>query len=108
MLVLVAGATGNIGQHLLDSLTKGGYQVRALARNSPKFPVRMLEKLKSFVCSGSYYDIDALDHECAGVDTVIPAYAGIPELQLEAQLLFVRAAERAYVARFIAASWNND
>lgn len=108
MLVLVAGATGNIGQHLIDSLTKRGHQVRALARNSSKIPSERLEKLEAFVCSESYYDINALDHACAGVDAVISAYAGIPELQLEAQLLLLRAAERAHVARFIAASWNYD
>lgn len=108
MLVLVAGATGNIGQHLIDSLTKRGHQVRALARNSSKLPAERLEKLEVFVSSKSYYDIDALDHACANVDAVISAYAGIPELQLEGQLLLLRAAERAGVTRFISASWNYD
>lgn len=72
--------------------------MRALARNSLKLPAERLEKLEAFVYSISYYDIDALDHACAGVDAVIFAYTGIPELQLKAQLLLLRAAERAHIA----------
>ena len=84
MLVLVAGATGNIGQRLIDSLANRGHKVRVLARNPSKLPAKRLEKLGTFVSSKSYYDIDALDYACTGVDAVICAYAGIPELQLEA------------------------
>jgi nucleoside-diphosphate-sugar epimerase len=108
MLVLVAGATGNIGQHLIDSLLVRGHQVRVLARNSSKLPAQKLEKLEAFVTSRNYYDIDALDLACTGVDAVICTYTGIPELQLDAQLLLLRAAERAGVTRFIPASWNYD
>lgn len=38
-------------------------------------------------------------------DAIICAYSGIPELALEGQLLLLRAAERAGVTRFLAASW---
>lgn len=108
MLVLVVGATGNIGQHLIDSLLVRGHQVRALARDPSKIPAEKLKKLESFVSSKSYYDIDALDRACAGVDAIICTYAGIPQLQLDAQLILLRAAERAGVTRFIPATWNYD
>ncbi|EMT69352.1 hypothetical protein FOC4_h10016918, partial [Fusarium odoratissimum] len=36
MLVLVAGATGNLGQKLIDSLYSRGHQVRGPGRNPHK------------------------------------------------------------------------
>jgi uncharacterized protein YbjT (DUF2867 family) len=108
MLVLGVGATGNVGQHLIDSLLVRGHQVRALAHNSSKLPAQKLEKLEAFVTSRNYYDIDVLDSACTGVDAVICTYTGIPELQLDAQLLLLRTAKRAGVTRFITASWNYD
>ncbi|KAH8547649.1 hypothetical protein BGW37DRAFT_514952 [Umbelopsis sp. PMI_123] len=95
MLVLGVGATGNVGQHLIDSLLVRGHQVRALAHNSSKRPAQKLEKLEAFVTSRNYYDIDVLDSACTGVDAVICTYTGIPELQLDAQLLLLRTAKRA-------------
>lgn len=109
MLVLIAGATGNIGLKLVDSLLRRGHSVRALARNPQRIPASTLAQLESVVQSTSYYDIAALDRACAGgVDAVVCAYSGIPELQLEGQLLLLRAAERNGIRRFLAASWNYD
>lgn len=109
MLILIAGATGNIGQHTITSLLSKGHRVRALGRTPTKIqPQSTLQSLESFIQSTSYYDIDALGRACTGVDAVICAYAGVPELQLEGQLLLLRAAERAGIRRFISASWNYD
>ncbi|KAI1385139.1 uncharacterized protein F4822DRAFT_335332 [Hypoxylon trugodes] len=109
MLVLVTGATGNIGRHLIDSLLARGHKVRALARNaSAKLSPEVLSRLESVVQSTGYDDIASLDRGCAGVDAIINAYSGRPELTLEGQLLLLRAAERAGVKRFFAACWNYD
>ncbi|KAH7371420.1 hypothetical protein BKA66DRAFT_186593 [Pyrenochaeta sp. MPI-SDFR-AT-0127] len=108
MLVLIAGATGNVGQKLITSLLKRGHQVRGLGRSPSKLPSGLSNQLESFVDSTAYHDIPALDKACAGVDAVICAYLGIPELLLEGQLLLLRAAERAGVQKFVAASWSHD
>lgn len=108
MLVLVVGASGNIGQLLIDSLTTRGHRVRILARNPSRIDSTRLKLVETIIHSTSYYDIEALDRACAGVDAIINAYNGIPELQLEGQLLLLRAAERACVKRFVSASWNYD
>lgn len=108
MLVLIAGVTGNLGQKIATSLLVRGHKVRGLGRNPAKLPKMIGEHLDSFVYSSAYFDILALDKACKGVDAVICAYQGIPELQLDGQLLLLRAAERAGVRRFIAASWNYD
>ncbi|RGP81399.1 nad p-binding [Fusarium longipes] len=106
MLVLVAGATGNLGQKLIDSLHSRGHKVRGLGRNPSKIDSSRQEKLESFVQSQTYYDIPALDRACEGVDAVICAYTGLPELSLDAQLLLFRAVERAGIKKYVAASWN--
>lgn len=108
MLVLIVGATGNIGQKLIDSFLNRNQAVRILARNPSSIPSATLSKLEGVIQSSSYYDIDALDRACKGVDAVVCAFSGIPELQLEGQLLLLRAAERAGVKRFAPASWNYD
>ncbi|KAG7410494.1 hypothetical protein Forpe1208_v009758 [Fusarium oxysporum f. sp. rapae] len=74
MLVLVTGVTGNLGLHLIDSLSSRGHK---------------------FFKIQNYWDVDALDRACNGVDAVICAYAGTPVMHLDAQLLLLRAAERA-------------
>ncbi|KAH6682302.1 NAD(P)-binding protein [Plectosphaerella plurivora] len=108
MLVLVAGATGHIGQHLIDALHSRGHQVRALARNLSSLSPAHQSKLHSSVQSTSYYDIAALDQACNGADAIIVAYSGSPELVIEGHLLLIRAAERAGIKRFIASSWCYD
>jgi nucleoside-diphosphate-sugar epimerase len=108
MLVLVAGATGNIGQKIIDSLLRRGHQVRALARNPDKLPSTTADRLERFVKSNAYYDVAALEEACAGVDAVICAYNGSPELQVEGQLFLLRAADRAGVRIYVSASWNCD
>lgn len=108
MLVLVTGVTGNLGLHLIESLVSRGHEVRGLGRSPAKLTSEQLSKLESFVEIKNYYDTDALDTACAGVDAVICAYAGTPVMHLDAQLILLRAAERAGVTRFHAASWNCD
>ncbi|UPK95268.1 hypothetical protein LCI18_006203 [Fusarium solani-melongenae] len=93
MLVLVPGVTGNIGLHLIDSLVSRGHQVRGLGRSPAKLTDEQRSKLESFVEIQNYYDVEALDKGCAGVDAIICAYAGTP---------------RAGITRFLAASWNCD
>ncbi|KAI3330807.1 NAD(P)-binding protein [Ustulina deusta] len=108
MLVLVAGATGNIGQKLLDSLLRRGHQVRALARSPEKLSAATMARLEKFVQSSTYYDVPAIEAACAGVDAVICAYGVSPELQVEGQLFLLRAAERGGARIYVSASWNGD
>ncbi|RSM12572.1 hypothetical protein CEP52_002356 [Fusarium oligoseptatum] len=100
--------TGNLGLHLIDSLTSRGRQVRGLGRSPSKLTDEQRSKLESFVEIKNYDDIEALDKGCAGVDAVICACAGTPVMHLDAQLVLLRAAERAGITRFLAASWNCD
>lgn len=108
MLVLVAGVTGNIGKHLINSLVARGHQVRGLGRNASKLEQALHNKLHSFVEIKAYNDIKAIDDACLGVDAIVTPYNGTPEMLLDAQLILLRAAERAGVTKFVAATWNYD
>lgn len=108
MLILVAGVTGNLGKKLIQSLISRGHRVRGLGRSPQKLQDASHAALEHFETCSGYDDIPALDRACAGVDAVICAYAMEPRLQLDGQLLLLRAAERAGTNIYVAASWNGD
>ncbi len=108
MLLLIAGITGNIGAHAAHHALSTGHQVRGLGRSPDKLPPNLRDQLESFITSSSYSDIAALDRAVKGVDAVICAYGGLPELHLDAQLPLFRAVDRAGVKRYLAAGWNYD
>lgn len=95
MLILIAGITGNIGKQAASAGLQRGHRIRGLGRSPAKLDDELSAGLESFVVSDNYYDIAALERAVKGVDAVICAYAGLPELALDGQLLLLRAAERA-------------
>ena len=108
MLILIPGASGNLGLHLVRSALKRGHQVRALGRDLSKIPSDLYPQLESFVTTKSFDDKAGLDAGCKGADAIIVGYNGDPVLVLDAQLALLRAAERANIKRFHAMSWNLD
>ncbi|KAF4834922.1 hypothetical protein CGCTS75_v002680 [Colletotrichum tropicale] len=108
MIVLIAGITGSLGRRLARAARARGLSVRGLGRDPAKLEADLHRELESFVTIQNYYDIPALDAAVTGVDAVVCAYTPNPILDLDANLLLLRAAERAHVKIFIASSWNND
>ncbi|TWB56230.1 SDR family oxidoreductase [Nitrospirillum viridazoti] len=66
MTILVTGATGRVGRHVVDQLVKRGAPVRVLTRDPSKadFPAGV------DVAQGDLLDIDAVRAAFAGVDTL--------------------------------------
>lgn len=108
MLILIAGITGNMGQALLRAALSQGHQVRGLSRSPDKLSPEFHSSLESFITSSTYYDLPAIEKAVTGVDAIICAYANVPGLTLEGQLILLRAAERAGVKRYVATSWTCD
>ncbi|KAL9115780.1 MAG: hypothetical protein Q9227_000148 [Pyrenula ochraceoflavens] len=108
MLIVIAGATGTLGHKLVASALSRNHQVRALGRSPAKMHGSLREQLESFVVCKAYNDLVTLDQACSRADAVICAYTGLPELQVDAQLLLLRSAEKAGIKRFIANCWNYD
>ncbi|KAF4313074.1 NmrA-like family protein [Botryosphaeria dothidea] len=108
MLILIAGITGFVGIPCARAAIARGHKVRGLARNADRLPKDLLQQLESFETLSGIYDVAAYDRAVAGVDAVINTMAGFPEMIMEAQLLLLRAAERAGVKIFHATTWNMD
>jgi NADH dehydrogenase len=104
MRVLVTGATGFIGRHLLARLVAGGDDVVALVRASaspPRVPVR--------VVTGSITDVDAVREATAACDAIVHLAnaSGVTDERLahavnvDGTALLLEAARRAGVGRVV-------
>ena len=106
-LVALTGATGFIGQHLLEALPERGYKVRVLLRRPTTLPPEASgavvgDLLAPRNMSAALRDVDAVIHSAG----IAHAASGTPEddfraLNTEATVALARAAERAGVKRFV-------
>ena len=69
MKVLLTGATGFVGSHVVDVLLERGIDVAYIAR--PTSNHRWLDGKKATLVEGSLHDLDSLKHAVDGVDAVI-------------------------------------
>jgi len=67
--VLVTGATGFVGSHVVDSLLEQGHAVYYIARSTSN--MRWLEGKDVTRVDGSLFDVESLRHAVAGMDVVI-------------------------------------
>ncbi len=110
MNVLVTGATGFVGSHLVEALCRRGDQVTALARSAAK--AAALAPLGVRVVPGDLGDTASLDRAVAGQD-IIYHVAGLVAARDEAEFLranrdgtasLLASASRAGSARFVLVS----
>jgi NADH dehydrogenase len=107
-VILLTGATGNVGSALLHRLVADGQPVRALVRD----PRRLgQDRVRVQIAMGDLSDASSFRHALRGVKTVIHLAAAIrdqerqgatiEEVNALGTLRLVRAAERAGVERFV-------
>jgi uncharacterized protein YbjT (DUF2867 family) len=105
-VILLTGATGNVGSALLRRLTAAGQDVRCLVRD----PNRLGDqRVRVQIALGDLADPGSFRNALRGVDTVVHLAASvrdqkrgsIEELNGVATLRLVRAAERLRVRRFV-------
>src|SRR4051812_28110235 len=105
-VILLTGATGNVGSQVLRRLTAKGERVRVLVRD----PRRLgSERVRVQIALGDLSDPASFRNALRGVQTVVHLAASIrdqPRASLEelngvATLRLVRAAERARTERFV-------
>ena len=96
MTILVTGATGNVGRHVVDQLVQRGAPVRALVRNPAKadFPAGV------DVVQGDLLDVDALRGAFDGVSTLFLLNAVVPDEFTQA-LVALNVARDAGVERVV-------
>lgn len=96
MTILVTGASGNIGGHVVDQLIKRGAKVRALVRDPRKtnFPAGVE------IAQGDLLDVDALRAAFKGVSTLFLLNAVVPDEFTQA-LIALNLAREAGIERVV-------
>jgi uncharacterized protein YbjT (DUF2867 family) len=107
-VILLTGATGNVGSALLHRLVRDGHPVRALVRDPRRLGP---DRVRVQIALGDLSDASSFRNALRGVKTVIHLAAAIrdqerqgatiEEVNALGTLRLVRAAERAGVERFV-------
>jgi uncharacterized protein YbjT (DUF2867 family) len=105
-VLLLTGATGNVGRPLLRRLTAAGVPVRCLVRDPRRLGA---ERVRVQIALGDLSDHLSFRHALRGIDTVVHLASvvrdqpggSIEELAGVATWRLVRAAEKAGVQRFV-------
>ncbi|MCB2408958.1 NmrA family NAD(P)-binding protein [Hymenobacter lucidus] len=108
-LIVIAGATGDLGGRIVTTLQQRGATVRALVR--PETNPAKVEHLTQFgveVQRVAFADHAALTRACAGASCVVSVLAGLREVIVDAQTQLLNAAVAAGVPRFIPSDFASD
>ena len=102
--ILLAGASGDLGQRVARELLARGAEVRALTRpgsTSPQVP-------GVTVVQADYADPARLRAACEGVDCVVSTLNGLRDVIIDAQTRLLEAAVAAGVPRFVPSDYSAD
>jgi len=113
--VLVAGATGMLGgriaTELIDQLdvdVRLMLRASALGNTAKTRAVDALVSDGAVVALGDVTDPDSLDKATAGVDVVVSALQGGPDVIIDGQIALAEAAVRSRVRRFVSSDFAID
>ncbi|MDI1325124.1 MAG: NmrA family NAD(P)-binding protein [Algoriphagus sp.] len=108
-IILVAGATGDLGLRIVKSLVNLNAEIRAVVRpTSDTDKINTLEKLGVKVYKVDKWNLEELKTPCLGVSCVVSALAGLREVVIDAQKILLDAAIAAGVSRFIPSDYSLD
>jgi uncharacterized protein YbjT (DUF2867 family) len=102
--VLVTGATGKQGGHLVSELLARGHSVRALTRKPDSPAAAALAKRGVTIVTGDFEDQKGLERAARGVDTVFAMstpYERGPETEIREGINILRAAASAGVTHLV-------
>lgn len=108
--ILVAGATGDLGQRIVRELLLHDVAIRVLTRPGNGLAEELYGSShpRIDVVRASYTDPAALATAMSGVETVISAVSGTRPVIVDAQRALLGAAVGARVARFIPSDYSSD
>ena len=106
-MILITGATGFVGGHLIRGLSKNGVPLRAIVRDPDK--ARALKDLGVEVMPGDIADISSLEYACSGVERVVHLVGIIQEapgvtfegVHVDGTRNLLSAAKKAGVGHFV-------
>ena len=108
-IIVLAGATGDLGFRITQSLLNRGAVVRALVRpGNTKPEVTSLRDLGAEIVEVDFNSVTALTKACAGAACVVSAVSGLRDVIVNGQKRLLDAAVAAGVSRFIPSDYSID
>lgn len=108
-IILVAGATGNLGGKIVDALLEQKAEIRALVRTeTDREKVGRLREKGVQIFQAEMRDKNEIAEACEGADCVVSALSGLREVIIDAQKTLVEGAIEANVPRFIPSVYSLD
>jgi len=108
-IIVLAGATGNLGGRVARAILKRGGKVRVIVRrNSDPGKIEKLRKGGAEIAAVDFNSVAELTGACQGVACVVSALSGLRDVIVEAQTLLLDAAVKAGVPRFIPSDYSID
>jgi nucleoside-diphosphate-sugar epimerase len=108
-MIVLAGATGNLGMRVARALISYGANVKALVRKqSSAAKIAQLQALGITICKVDFNDSVQMVDACLGASCVVSALCGLRETIVDAQTLLLNAAIKAGVPRFMPSDYSAD
>ncbi len=108
-IIVVAGATGNLGEKIVKALLERGAEVRVIVRPSSNIEkINALEKLGAAVFQVNMSSVEEVTTACKDASCVVSALAGLRDVIIDTQKVLLDAAVAAGVPRFIPSDYSLD
>jgi uncharacterized protein YbjT (DUF2867 family) len=108
-IIMVAGATGNLGAKIVDALLEHGAGVRAVVRlECSAEKIKMLRDKGVKIFQVDMRDVAEISDACAGADCVVSALSGLRNVVIDLQKTLLDGAVKAGVPRFISSDYSLD
>ena len=108
-IIVIAGATGNLGGKIVNALLAKGAEVRAIVRlETDQVKINALEQKGCKVFKVDTANKFEISKHCIGADCLVSALAGLQGTIIDAQRIFLEAAIEAKIPRFIPSDYSID
>jgi len=108
-IIVVAGATGNLGGKIIKALLALDVEVRAIVRLETDIKkVKDLEQTGVQVFQVDTSNKSEISKHCIGAHCLVSALAGLKETVIETQKIFLDAAVEVNVQKFIPSDYSSD
>lgn len=107
--ILVAGATGHLGEKIIAALLSSGISVRAIVRqNSDIEKIKKLQQSGVTIIKANMLNLEEVTAACKDVACVISSLQGLHDVIVDTQKILLDAAVAAGVPRFIPSDFSVD
>jgi hypothetical protein len=108
-MILVAGATGNLGERIVKALIKKDAIVKVVVReNTDAKKINHLKQMGAIVELVNMANVKVLSKTMTGATCVVSALSGLRDVIIDTQKILLDAAVKAHVPRFIPSDYSLD